>query len=55
MNIISVCLLFASETDMKNVKSCKAVSHTAIRDNSGRGWESEVKAIMSWVASLADL
>lgn len=47
----SVC----SRHRRKNVKRCQAVSHAALRDDSGHGWESEVKAITSWVAPLSDL
>lgn len=39
----------------KNVKRRQAVSHAALRDDSGHGCESEVKAITSWVAPLSDL
>ena len=39
----------------KNVDRCRAVSHAALRDDSGHGCESEVKAITSWVAPLSDL
>lgn len=39
----------------KNVDHCRAVSHAALRDDSGHGCESEVKAITSWVAPLSDL
>lgn len=38
----------------KNVKRRRAVSHAALRDDSGHGWESGVKAITSWVAPLSD-
>lgn len=40
---------------LKNAKRRQAVSRAALGDDAGHGCGSEVKAITSWVAPLADL
>lgn len=43
------------DTDVRMRGAARPVSHAALRDGSGHGQESEVKAITSWVALPADL